>query len=123
MEEQEEKNQIQALISDIRGFINTKTELTALQIKRITAQLVSATAASLTLILFFLFVLVLLSFAASFYLNEVIGNTYGGFLITAAFYFLLALIIIWRKESIKNVIENMMIRQLFKEQKDEEDED
>lgn len=63
------------------------------------------------------------SLALGFYLSEVLGNTYAGFLIITGFYFLVALIVYFTKDKyMEKAIINKIIAKFFKERNEDKDE-
>lgn len=63
------------------------------------------------------------SLALGFYLSEVLGNTYAGFLIITGFYFLVALIVYFTKDKyMEKAIINKVIAKFFKERNEDKDE-
>jgi len=114
MEEQKEKDN--GLISNIKEYANIRKELAMLTIAEKTSTAAAGAAAGSILAILALFVVFFGSVTLGFYLSEVIGNTYAGFLIVTGIYLLLALIVFFAQESmIKKPIENGMIKKIFKE--------
>lgn len=63
------------------------------------------------------------SLALGFYLSEVLGNTYAGFLIITGFYLLVALIVYFTKDKyMEKAIINKVIAKFFKERNEDKDE-
>ena len=63
------------------------------------------------------------SLALGFYLSEVLGNTYAGFLIITGFYLLVALIVYFTKDKyMEKAIINKIIAKFFKERNEDKDE-
>jgi hypothetical protein len=112
----ENKEQDQGLISTVKEYVNIRKDLAFLTI----AEKVSVGAAGLVTggVLAFLgfFVFFFGSLTLGFYLSEVIGNSYAGFLIITAFYLLLVLVVYFTKENfIKKPVENGVIKKIFNE--------
>lgn len=117
----EPENKVQGLITHLKEYINLKSDLIGLQVRRITADMISGIAASASLLVFLFFTFLFLSIAAAFYLNEVLQNSYGGFLVIAGLYFLLSLMMILFRSAIRDKVAGTIILQMFKEDDDEEE--
>jgi hypothetical protein len=112
----EQKEQDKGLISNIKEYARVRRELAMLTIAEKTSTAAAGAAAGSILAVLGLFVFFFGSLTLGFYLSEVIGNTYSGFLILTGFYLLLALIVYFAQEKmIKKPIENGMIKKIFKE--------
>ena len=110
------KEQDKGLISNIKEYANLRKELAILTIAEKTSTAAGTAAAGGVMAILGIFVFFFGSLTLGFYLSEVIGNSYSGFLIITAFYFLVALIIYFTKEKmIKKPIETGMIKSIFKE--------
>ena len=80
-------------------------------------------AVAVVLMVFFSFVL-FASVALAFVFSKLTGEYYWGFLIVAGIYLLIGLIVWTMKEKLLRLpIMNAMLRQLFKEEDDESDEE
>lgn len=63
------------------------------------------------------------SLALGFYLSEVLGNTYAGFLVITGFYLLVSLIVYFTKDKyMEKAIINKIIAKFFKERNEDKDE-
>lgn len=114
MKEREEEEQ--RFIDKIKEYINVRKELTILTIADKGSQLFANLVTDSIVIVFFILAFLFGSLGLSFYLSEVIGNTYSGFLIVAGFYLLLALIVYVIKDKyLEKRIANGVIRKFFKE--------
>lgn len=113
MKETEQDN---GLISNIKEYANIRKELAMLTIAEKTSTAAAGVAAGGLLAILGLFVFFFGSLTLGFYLSEVIGNTYSGFLIITALYLIVALVVYFTQEKlIKKPIENGMIKKIFKE--------
>jgi hypothetical protein len=114
MKEQTEEDK--GLISNIKEYANIRKELAMLTIAEKSSTAAAGVAAGSILGILALFIFFFGSLTLGFYLSEVIGNTYSGFLIITGFYLLVALIIYFTQENlIKKPIENGMIKKIFKD--------
>jgi hypothetical protein len=112
----EQKEQDQGLISNIKEYATIRKDLAFLTIAEKTSEAAAGVAAGGMLAFLAIFVFFFGSLTLGFYLSEVIGNSYSGFLIITGFYLLLALIVYFTKDNlIKKPIENGVIKKLFKE--------
>jgi len=112
----EQKEQDNGLISNIKEYAKIRKELAMLTIAEKTSTAAAGAAAGGILAILGLFVFFFGSLTLGFYLSEVIGNTYSGFLIITVFYLIVALIVYFTQENmIKKPIENGMIKKIFKE--------
>jgi len=114
MKEQTEEDK--GLISNIKEYANIRKELAMLTVAEKSSTAAAGVAAGSILAILALFVFFFGSLTLGFYLSEVIGNTYSGFLIITGFYLVVALIIYFTQENlIKKPIENGMIKKIFKD--------
>ena len=112
----EQKDQDNGLISNIKEYANIRKELAMLTIAEKTSTAAAGAAAGSILAILGLFVFFFGSLTLGFYLSEVIGNTYSGFLIITALYLIIALIVYFTQENmIKKPVENGIIKKIFKD--------
>jgi uncharacterized RDD family membrane protein YckC len=107
---------IEELSETLKNYVTTNYEIIKLEAAKSTSaigsSLISGICIGLIVILFIFF----LSLGAGFYLSAVLGNTYAGFAIVAAFYLLLGLILIaGRKSLMEKPIRDKIIRKIFSE--------
>jgi hypothetical protein len=114
MKEQTEEDK--GLIGNIKEYANIRKELAMLTVAEKSSTAAAGAAAGSILAILALFIFFFGSLTLGFYLSEVIGNTYSGFLIITGFYLLVALIIYFTQENlIKKPIENGIIKKFFKD--------
>ena len=114
MEELKEKDN--GLVSNIKEYVNIRKDLAMLTVAEKSSTAAAGAVAGGILGVLALFVVFFGSLTLGFYLSEVIGNTWAGFLIVTGIYLLLALIIFFTQENmIKKPIENSIIKKIFKE--------
>jgi len=111
----------EGLTDHVKEYINTRVELTKLQIAEKTSLVVSQVIAATIVALFFLFVLIFGSIAGAMALSDWIGKPWSGFLIVAGIYLFLG-IIVWftRGRLLRFPIMNAIIKQLQKKDNDKE---
>jgi hypothetical protein len=111
----------EGLTDHVKEYINTRVELTKLQIAEKTSLVVSQVIAITIIALFFLLFLIFGSIAGAWVLSNWIGKPYSGFLIVAGIYLLLGIIVwIGRGRLLRFPIMNAIIRQMEKKDADDE---
>lgn len=105
---------IEELIANLKSYTTSTIELVQLEAAQhtsfIIARLTSKLMVGLVIFLFAFF----LSLGISLYLSELLGNSYWGFGIVAAFYLILTLVlIIGRKALLITPINDKIIREIF----------
>jgi len=104
---------IDPLLERVEAYSNTTIELLKLKSIDKTAD-VSATFISRLLLVIVLVLLVFtLNVAVALWLGEVLGKNYYGFLMVAAFYAVIAIVIYFTHPFIKSRINNSIIKQLL----------
>jgi hypothetical protein len=106
--------QIDELIETAVDYGKTTLELTKLKavdkVSDVAASVISKLAASVVLLLFILFV----SLGLAFWLGEVLGKVYLGFLVVGGFYLLLVLLVqVFLTKWIKKVTCNYLIKRIL----------
>ena len=112
---EETKNDIKALVLELKEYFNLRTKLAELQIKKTAAEVISKLATSLVNIIFLSMAFLFASLALALYLSELMNSYSVGFLLVAAIYLLFALIMNLFKKPIKDKISDSIIVELFKE--------
>lgn len=106
-------NSMDTLLTRVEDYGNTRIELTKLtaidQGSSMLALLISHIIVVLTICIF----TVVLSIGAAFWLGELLGTMYYGFLIVAAFYGLVIMTLLFTLTSIKAGIKNTIIAHLY----------
>ena len=113
------------LAGNVKDYVNTRIESVKLGVAEKSSAIIANLVAGAVVAALFLFFLVFAGIAAGLLLGVWVGKAWLGFLIVAGIYLLLA-IIIWtaRTKLIRLPVMNAMIRQLFtNEQEDEDEED
>ncbi len=121
MEEQEVDPQ--NIIEKIKEYIHIRTELSVLSAVDKGSQLFAGLLTDGLVLILMVLAGLFGSFALGFYLSEVLNNTYGGFLIVAGIYLILALVLNSIKEKyLEKQIINMVIKKFFKDRNGEQNE-
>ncbi len=116
----EEQNNYEKFFEDAKDYLETKVELTKLQAVDKGSDLIASTAVGILLLVFFTMVFLFGSLALAFYISEISGKAYTGFMCLAGLYLILGIIVYLGRESwIKKPITNLFISKILKE--DEED--
>ncbi|HEY8895592.1 MAG TPA: phage holin family protein [Niastella sp.] len=112
---------VEGLTDHLKEYINTRIELAKLHIAEKASLVISNIIAVCIVVLFLLLVLVFGSIAGAWALSEWIGKPYSGFLIVAGVYLLLG-IIVWvtRGQLIRFPVMNALIKQLHKNEDQQE---
>lgn len=114
----EEEFEQQKIVEKVTEYIKVRTELTLLKTvdkgSQLFANLLTNGLVLILALLGFLFG----SLALGFYLSEVLNNSFGGFLIIAGIYLLLALILNSLKDKyLEKKISNRIIEKFFRDRK------
>ena len=117
-------SKVEELASHIKEYINIRISAIKLSAaEKSSKMLANLIAVAVVLMVFFSFVL-FASVALAFVFSKLTGEYYRGFLIVAGIYLLIGLIVWTMKEKLLRLpIMNAMLRQLFKEEDDESDEE
>lgn len=109
-----ELDKIEGLSDSLKQYIRLNYEIVKLEAVKKTSEIGAALLGSLMVgIVLFLFVFSL-SMAVGFYLSELIGDSFSGFVIIALFYLLISIILlIGRKKLIEKPFRNKVIKELL----------
>jgi hypothetical protein len=106
----------------IKEYVRIRKELVILTAVEKGSQLFANLLTAILVVLFTVLTVLFGSLALGFYLSEIMGNTYSGFLIVAGFYLLIVLIVYLTKDKyLEKRIINNIIKKFFKD-KNEADE-
>jgi uncharacterized membrane protein YqjE len=98
---------LDGIIGNLTGYVETKVELMKLELKEDLAKALSKVAVYALLTFAFTFFMFFLSIAAAYAISESMGS-FAGFAIVAAFYLLLAVIIYLLRKTLDNGIEKKL---------------
>jgi hypothetical protein len=111
-----EQNKFGELSDSVKAYVNTTYELIVLKATEKAANVGSESISVLLILKVFSFAILLLTFAAAFYIASVMDETYWGFLIVGGAYFVIALfLLLGRNSLLKKPFRNMIIKALFKQ--------
>lgn len=123
MQENKEKD-IEDLVEDAKGYINTRLEYTRLYILERGAKFFADMVTNAAVIICFLLAFLFGTFTLALFLSDVLGSFTRGFGCVAVIYILLALIVYYTKEKyIEKAIVNFAIRNYFNKLEDKEEDD
>lgn len=111
---------VEELVGNVKEYVNTRIESVKFNAAEKSSIVIANVVAGLVAAVVFIFFLGFASIALAFWLSNLIGSPWSGFLIVSGFY-LLTGIIIWfgRGKFIRMPVMNALISQLFKH--DEQD--
>ncbi|TAH41988.1 MAG: hypothetical protein EYC69_06565 [Bacteroidetes bacterium] len=114
------KEELDNLINDVKDYLETRTKLGRLKALDKGSQIAGDISVVVFLSLFGLLFLLFISIAASLALSEILGKFYLGFLAVSLFYLFIGVLLYIKRESwIHKPIVNALIRDFFKDTKDE----
>ncbi|ADY53320.1 hypothetical protein Pedsa_2779 [Pseudopedobacter saltans DSM 12145] len=106
---------MEELLEKIKEYIETRFKLAKLVLIEKGTSIFADIITTLIVVFFLIVAFLFISIGLGFYISELIGNTYGGFLIVGLFYFLIALIVFLTKDKyIEKSIVNGIIKKIFK---------
>jgi len=106
---------IELLYEKAKNYADINIELAKLNAIDKTADIVSSLLARLLVIMVVAIFVLFLSITLSFYLGDILGKSYFGFLVVSGFYLLLALILHYNRDTIIKVpLTNVVIAKLLK---------
>ena len=109
-----EHNKIEAFTDCFHNYVKTNCEIIKFEAVERTSSIGSSIITNLILVLVSVFLILFVSLGAGFYLSNLIGNTYVGFLIVAGFYLVLFIILlIGRKAFIEKPFREKIIREIL----------
>lgn len=120
----EDFNKVESLLEQVKAYINTRIARFKLSVAEKTSSTLALLIAGLLAFLVFVFFLVFAGVAAALALAQWTGRPWLGFLIIALVYLVLAAIV-WkgRRRFIQVPVMNALIRNLFNDEEDEDDEE
>jgi hypothetical protein len=112
---QEQKSDIDILLSDAGDFIETRTTLWKYKGIESLADVSGELVAGLAMIVFVSFVVIIFSIGFALLIGDWLGKGYYGFFIMGGFYAIIALVIYARRGKwLKDPFSNMLIRKILK---------
>ena len=117
---EEKELDVKEIISKLKEYVEVRKELAILSAVEKGSQLFANLLTDGLVLLFGWLTLLFGSFALGFYLSELLGNSYAGFLIITGFYFMLAIALYLVKDKfIEKHIVNSMVKKFFRNRKDD----
>lgn len=117
MEDQE--LDVKKIITKVKEYAEVRKELAVLSAVEKGSQLVANFLTDGLVLIFLVLTVLFGSLALGFYLSDVIGNSYAGFLIVTGIYFLLAVIVYMIKDKyLEKSIINAVIKRFFRDRND-----
>jgi hypothetical protein len=115
---------IETISAQLKAYANARIEAARLEIAEKVSGLFSNLIAGVIVALVFLIFFLFFNFSIAYLLAELTGKTWVGFLIVAAFYLLVA-IVVWaaRERIIRIPVMNSILKVLFKEEIEEDEND
>ena len=110
----------QKIIEKVKDYVEVRKEIAILSAVEKGTQLFANLVTDGLVLLFGVLAILFGSLALGFYLSELLGDTYSGFLIVTGVYFLLAIIIYAIKDKyVEKHIIDAIIKKFFRNRKDE----
>lgn len=116
---EDKKLDAQEILNKVKEYVEVRKELAILGAVEKGSRLFANLLTDGLVLLFGVLAILFGSLALGFYLSELIGNSYAGFLVVTGFYFFVAIIIYAVKEKYmeKHII-NAVIKKFFKDRKE-----
>lgn len=114
--------QIEELGEDIKELVGVKLDKVKLSVAEKSSKFLSNLIAGIIVAVIVMLFLIFSSVALAYFLAQVLGSVWAGFLIVSGIYLLVALVILTLKEKMIRIpIMNSILSQLVKEDEDEEE--
>ncbi len=97
------------MIETIKEYASKRIDLLKIQVTEKSSISAGVIAYLVILLVAFAFFIILFNFGLAFFIGKLLNNTSYGFLIVAAFYLLITLIVVSFKKRIVNIIANKVI--------------
>lgn len=111
----ERESSIEALIEKGEQYGKTTLELLKLKTLEKSSDVVSDLASWIIIVIFVSLFFLVLNIGVALWIGDLLGKSYQGFFIIAGFYALLALLFsVFRKQLIKNPVNNSIVTQVLK---------
>ncbi|MCW3076579.1 MAG: hypothetical protein JWO32_1188 [Bacteroidetes bacterium] len=112
-ENQIEEGKVDKLISHVIECAETRFDIVAIEVQDKVSEILASIASIAVVVILMSFVVLLLSIGAAMYLSNYFQSAFIGFFYVAAFYFVVALIVIFtRKNLIKIPIINTLLKKI-----------
>ncbi len=118
---EEKATLIESLFEKAETYAKTNIDILKLKAIDKSADVISSIAAKLAIIVVVLLIALMINIGLALWIGELVGKTYYGFFIVAAFYVLVVLILYYKSGVIlKAPVNDSIILQMTKEKNDEE---
>src|SRR5262245_33103261 len=115
------QSKITNLVGHVEDYLKTREELAKLVAAEKAGTVAGTLFSSIVLLLIFSIVFLFLSFSVAYYVGELLGKVYLGFITVTGFYLLAGLLLYANRERwLKMPIMNVLIRNFFKGESHEE---
>lgn len=104
------------LIRNVTGYVETRIELMKLEVKEDLAKAIARIALFIIIGFIVTLFILLISMAIAYKIGESTG-AFGGFAIVAGFYFILAVVLVIRRDTIRDALEKRLSENLKQKKK------
>lgn len=113
-------NMIETLLERVTELVKTSLELYKLKTVEKTAEVISSVVPRAIVYTLFSTFMLFLNLGIAFWLGKLIGNTFYGFFVVAAFYAVIAAFVhLFMHKWLKRIVNEFMIKHTFKKDSDE----
>ena len=119
---EEKDSLIETLFEKLEAYAKINLDLFRLKAINISADMVSSIASKLVVFVVIILIVISLNTGLAFWIGDMLGKTYYGFFIVAAFYVLVALVLHFVPGIVKSPVnDSIILKMLNKEEKDEKE--
>ncbi len=118
---EEKETLLESLFEKAETYAKINLDLFELKAINNSADVVSTIVSKIAVIIAVLLIILLASIGLSIWIGELVGNSYYGFFIVAAFYVLVALILHFKPGIIKSPVNNSIILKMLNKKTDEKE--
>jgi len=112
-------DQVKNFTAHVEEYIRTREQLTKLTVAEKSSEIAGELFSAIVLVIIFSMVFIFISFAGAYYIAEVTGKTYMGFISVTGFYLLIGIILAMNKNRwLKEPVMNSIIKNIFKDKDD-----
>ena len=114
MEDDNEKKSVEKIADATEDIIETYRKLIAINLVEYTSLGASASAVGIVYLIFIVFVLLFVGLGSAWWLGESLRNMKAGFfIVSGAFIFILAILMLMGKKKIIPLIRNLIIKEIY----------
>ena len=118
---EEKESLIETLFEKLEAYAKINLDLFRLKAINISADMVSSIASKLVVFVVIILIVISLNTGLAIWIGDLLGKTYYGFFIVAAFYVLLALVLHFVPGIVKSPLNDSMILKMLNKEKDEKE--